>query len=162
MAGKTVLITGCSDNGIGSALGKVLHERGYHVFATARDVSKMKWLEGLNRVTPIELDITKPADIKAAVEAISTITDRKLDHLINNAGRNHFMPILDVEIDAVRNLFETNYFAQIAVTQAFAPLLIKVRDFLQSVPAVLADKLNRRKDRPHSSHLSRATSTRHG
>lgn len=135
MAAKTVLITGCSDNGIGSALGKVLHERGYHVFATARNVSKMKWLEGLDRVTPIELDVTKPANIKAAVKTISTTTDGKLDCLINNAGRNHFMPVLDVEVDAVRPLFETNYFAPLAVTQAFAPLLIKVRKSLETKTA---------------------------
>lgn len=137
MAAKTVLVTGCSDNGIGSALGKVLQERGYHVFATARNVSKMKWLEGLDRVTPIQLDITKPADIKAAIETVSK-THGKLDHLINNAGRNHFMPVLDVEVDTVRTLFEINYFGQLAVTQAFAPLLVKVR---KSFEINAADKL---------------------
>ncbi|KAF1951582.1 NAD(P)-binding protein [Byssothecium circinans] len=127
MASKTVLITGCSDNGIGSALAKVFHERGYHVFAAARNLAKMKWLEGLDNVTPIVLDVTKPADIKAAVETVTKATDGKLDHLINNAARNHFMPILDAEVDAVRDLFETNYFAPLSVTQAFAPLLIKAK-----------------------------------
>lgn len=126
MAPKTVLITGCSDNGIGSALGKVFHERGYHVFATARNPAKMSWLEGLDNVTPVKLDITKAADIKAAVETVTKATDGKLDHLINNAAKNHFMPVLDVEVDAVRDLFESNYFGPLSVTQAFAPLLIKV------------------------------------
>lgn len=127
MATKTVLITGCSDGGIGSALGQVFQQRGYHVFATARNPSKMKWLENLDGVTPIQLDVTNPADIKAAIETVSKATNGKLDHLINNAGRNHFMPVLDVDLDVVRALFETNYLAPISVTQAFAPLLIKVR-----------------------------------
>ncbi len=126
MASKTVLITGCSDNGIGSALGKVFHERGYHVFATARNQAKMTWLKGLDNVTPIQLDVTKPADIKATVETVSKATSGKLDHLINNAGRNHFKPVLDVQLDEVRDLFESNYFGPLSVTQAFAPLLIKV------------------------------------
>jgi 1-acylglycerone phosphate reductase len=126
MSPKTVLITGCSDNGIGSALGFEFHKRGYHVFATARNVSKMTWIKGLDNITPLELDVKKPSDIKNAVETVSKATDSKLDFLVNNAARNHFMPILDVEIDEVQDLFETNYFAPLAITQAFAPLLIKV------------------------------------
>ncbi|KAF2704076.1 NAD(P)-binding protein [Pleomassaria siparia CBS 279.74] len=136
MASKTVLITGCSDNGIGSALGKVLHARGYHIFATARNLAKMTWLEGLDNVTPIVLDITKPADIKTAVETVTKATDGKLDHLINNAARNHFMPVLDVPVDAVRNLFESNYFGPLSVTQAFAPLLIKAKGQVSFITSI--------------------------
>src|SRR5690349_5565850 len=116
MASKTVLITGCSDNGIGSALGKTFHDRGYHVFATARNPAKMTWLEGLDNITPIKMDITKWADIKASVELVQEATSGKLDHLINNAARNHFMPVLDVELDEVRDLFESNYFGPLSVT----------------------------------------------
>ncbi|KAF1993271.1 NAD(P)-binding protein [Amniculicola lignicola CBS 123094] len=127
MAPKTVLITGCSDNGIGSAIGKTFHKRGYHVFATARVPAKMTWIEGLDNITVLSLDITKSVDIKAAVDAVAKATGGNLDHLINNAARNHFMPVLDVQIDAVRDLFETNYFGTLAVTQAFAPLLVKAK-----------------------------------
>ncbi|KAF2125710.1 NAD(P)-binding protein [Dothidotthia symphoricarpi CBS 119687] len=133
---KNILITGCSDNGIGSILGQVFHERGYHVFATARNPAKMTWLEGLHNVTPVELDITKPADIKAAVERVSKATRGKLDHLFNNAGRNHFMPVLDVELDVVRDLFESNYFGPLAVTQAFAPLLIKAKGQVSFITSI--------------------------
>jgi 1-acylglycerone phosphate reductase len=129
MASPTVLITGCSDNGIGSALGKVLHERGYHVFAAARNTAKMTWLEGLKNVTPITLDITKAADIQAARDAITKSTGGTLDLLVNNAARNHFMPILDEEINDVRQLYEVNLIGPLALTQTFAPLLIKVSYF---------------------------------
>jgi 1-acylglycerone phosphate reductase len=123
MALPSVLITGCSDNGI------VLHERGYHVFAGARNLAKMTWLEGLKNVTPITLDITQAADIQAARDAIVEFTGGTLDLLINNAARNHFMPILDEKIDDVRQLYEVNLIGPLALTQAFAPLLIKVIHF---------------------------------
>ncbi|TGJ78223.1 hypothetical protein E0Z10_g10541 [Xylaria hypoxylon] len=127
-AQKTVLITGCSDGGIGSALAATFQQRDFHVFATARDLSKMRDLEGLPNVTFLTLDIVKPDDINAAIEAVSKHTGNKtLDCLISNAGRNHFMPILDENLDTVRRLFEVNFIGPIALTQAFAPLLLEAK-----------------------------------
>ncbi|KAI0411428.1 hypothetical protein F5X98DRAFT_357197 [Xylaria grammica] len=126
-ARKTVLITGCSDGGIGSALAATFQQRGYHVFATARDPSKMRDLEGLPNVTFLTLDIVKSDDIKAAVDAVAKHTGGTLDCVVSNAGRNHFMPILDEDLDVVRRLFEINFIGPIALTQAFAPLLIKAQ-----------------------------------
>ncbi|KAK9783957.1 hypothetical protein SCAR479_00516 [Seiridium cardinale] len=125
MAPESVLITGCSDGGIGSALAIVFQQRGFHVFATARDVSKMSILSGLDDVTLLTLDVVKAADVKAAVKAVAKQTGGTLNYLVNNAGRNHFMPILDESIDVVKSVFDTNFFGPIAITQAFAPLLIK-------------------------------------
>ncbi|OCL04125.1 NAD(P)-binding protein [Glonium stellatum] len=95
---ETVLITGCSDGGIGSALAFVLQQRGLHVFATARDLSKISSLKGFPNVTLLTLDVTEPSHIKVAVEAVAKETGGKLDFLISNAGRNHFMPIIDKDI----------------------------------------------------------------
>ncbi|KAI0518489.1 hypothetical protein F5B22DRAFT_599388 [Xylaria bambusicola] len=124
---KTVLITGCSNGGIGSALAITFQERGYHVFATARDPSKMRSLEGLSRVTLLTLDVVKPSDIQAAVEAVTKHTGGTLDCLVSNAGRNHFMPILDEDLEGTRRLFEINFLGPIALTQAFAPFLMKAK-----------------------------------
>lgn len=124
---QTVLITGCSDGGLGSALAVVMQQRGLHVFATARDASKMSALDGLPNVTMLTLDVVQPAHIKAAIESVSKKTGGTLDYLISNAGRNHFMPILDEDQDTVRNLFEINFYGPLALTQAFAPLLIKAK-----------------------------------
>ncbi|KAF2963191.1 hypothetical protein GQX73_g10387 [Xylaria multiplex] len=128
-ARKSVLITGCSDGGIGSALAATFQQRDFHVFATARDLYKMRDLEGLPNVTFLELDIVKPDHIKAAVEAVAKHTSDggSLDCLINNAGRNHFMPILDENLDTVRGLFEINFLGPIALTQAFSSFLIKAK-----------------------------------
>lgn len=125
MSKKTVLITGCSDGRIGSELALVFQKRGFHVFATARDPSKMNCLSGLSDVTLLTLDVVKPDDITAATEAVSAKTSGGLDCLISNAGRNHFMPILDENLDVVRNLFEINLLGPILLTHTLAPLLIK-------------------------------------
>ncbi|KAI0899782.1 putative hydroxybutyrate dehydrogenase [Annulohypoxylon nitens] len=133
---KTVLITGCSDGGIGSALATIFQKRGFHVFATARNPSKMRSLDGLSNVTLLTLDVVKSDDIKAAVEAVTKHTGGTLDYLVSNAGRNHFMPILDEDLDKVRDLFEINFYGPIALTQAFAPLLIKAKGMAVYVTSI--------------------------
>jgi 1-acylglycerone phosphate reductase len=54
----------------------------------------MIWLEGLDKVTPLVLNGTKPAEIKITVETIKNTTDRELDFFLNNAGGNCFMPVM--------------------------------------------------------------------
>ncbi|KAI1326041.1 putative hydroxybutyrate dehydrogenase [Xylariaceae sp. FL0255] len=125
---KTVLITGCSDGGLGSSLALAFHQHGFHVFATARDPSRMGNLEQLsNNVTPLTMDVLKSDDIEAVAEKISQETGGTLDYLVNNAGRNHFMPVLDEDLSDTRELFAINLLAPIAVTQAFAPMLSKAK-----------------------------------
>jgi 1-acylglycerone phosphate reductase len=86
----------------------------------------MTWLEGLDNVTSLGLDGTKPAEIKITVETIKNTTDRELDFFVNNAGGNYFMPVMGREVDAIRHLFEINYLGPLSISQAFVRLLIKV------------------------------------
>jgi NAD(P)-dependent dehydrogenase (short-subunit alcohol dehydrogenase family) len=123
----SVLITGCSDGGIGSGLALVFQERGYHVFATVRNPEKTHDLKGLPNVTLLTLEVTDQSHIQAVKDAVSAQTDGTLSYLINNAGRNHFMPPLDEDIDVAKKIFETHVWGPLAITQAFAPLLIKAQ-----------------------------------
>ncbi|PLB35327.1 SDR family oxidoreductase [Aspergillus candidus] len=132
----SVLITGCSDGGIGSALALAFHKRGYHVFATARDTSKMGLLRDLANATYLQLDVTKPYQIALAVDAVRERTDGRLDFLVNNAGYTRFMPLLDEDPDACRQLFETNVWGALAVTQSFAPLLIRARGTVSFITSI--------------------------
>ncbi|KAK6827222.1 hydroxybutyrate dehydrogenase [Apiospora arundinis] len=128
-AKPTVLITGCSEGGIGAALALQFWERGYHVYATARDVGKIGApLSGLSDVSLLTLDVTKPEHIREAAAVVERQTGgRGLNVLVNNAGKAHFMPLLDDDLDDVRNTIEVNYVAPLAVTQAFAPSLIRAK-----------------------------------
>ncbi|KAL3469076.1 hypothetical protein BJX99DRAFT_265526 [Aspergillus californicus] len=133
---KTVLITGCSDDGIGSGLALSFQKRNYHVFATARNTAKMSKLKDLDHVTLLALDVCEKSDIKAAVDAVTEQTDGTLDVLVNNAGQANFMPILDQDIDVNKRLFETNVWGPLALTQSLAPLLIKARGTIAFISSI--------------------------
>ncbi|KAI0900057.1 NAD(P)-binding protein [Annulohypoxylon nitens] len=125
---KFVLITGCSAGGIGAGLAEVFREKGYHVFATIRNPSKLPpTLSKVSNVTPLTLDVLSSESIAAAVKAVSQETGGRLDVLVNNSGQNFIMPALDVDLDKARRLFDLNFFAPLAMIQAFAPLLIEAR-----------------------------------
>lgn len=82
---KTVLITGCSKGGIGDALAQSFHKRGFKVFASARNLSKIEHLKAMG-MSVLALDIVDPTSVKNAVEIIKTATGGTLDFLVNNAG----------------------------------------------------------------------------
>ncbi len=83
--GKSVLITGCSEGGIGDALAIEFHSKGARVFATARNISKMKHLKAIG-IETLSLDVTSPLSIDTAVATIDKATGGKLDILVNNSG----------------------------------------------------------------------------
>lgn len=85
MSPKSVLITGCSEGGIGDALAKEFSRRGLRVFATARDAAKMKHLKELGLET-IPLDVIDKDSLRNAVETVRTATGGTLDFLVNNSG----------------------------------------------------------------------------
>lgn len=118
---KTVLITGCSEGGLGDVLAQEFHSRGYRVFATARNPNKMAHFHALG-IETLVLDVLSQDSIKAAVEQVSKLTD-KLDILVNNSGGGYSMPLIDAEISKMRDLFELNVISYMAVTQAFLPLI---------------------------------------
>ncbi|KAJ5304897.1 U2 snRNP component prp10 [Penicillium atrosanguineum] len=132
----SVLITGCSDGGIGSGLALVFQERGYHVFATVRDPEKASALKNLPNVTLLTLEVTHLSDILAAKHIVSVQTGGILSYLINNAGRNHFMPLLDEDIDTAKEIFNINVWGPLAMTQAFAPLLMKANGTLVNITSI--------------------------
>lgn len=125
---KFVLITGCSTGGIGAGLAEVFQEHGYHVFATLRNPAKLPpTLAKAANVTVLTLDVLSPESIVAAVKSVNRETGGKLDVLVNNSGRLLLTPGLDVKIEQGKELFELNFWAPLAMLQAFAPLLIEAK-----------------------------------
>jgi NAD(P)-dependent dehydrogenase (short-subunit alcohol dehydrogenase family) len=128
---KTVLITGANKS-IGFASAKILANNGYHVYLGARDAAKGQeavaklQAEGLTNVEAIQIDVTDKASIEAAQKSL-TEKQASLDVLINNAGilGGWEQSAQDVDTDMIREVFDTNFFGVINVTQAFLPLLKK-------------------------------------
>lgn len=128
---KFALVTGCTDGGIGGALAEVFHEKGYHVFATARTTSKIsQTLSRASNVTVLKLDVLSSESIAAAVDDVKKHTGGKLDVLVNNVGGNFTMTGLDIDIEEGKKLFDLNLWAPMALMQAFAPLLIEAKGCL--------------------------------
>jgi NAD(P)-dependent dehydrogenase (short-subunit alcohol dehydrogenase family) len=120
---KNVVITG-ANGGVGSALTKRLGEMGWHVFAAVRSESAIEALEPGEHVTPVRLDVTDADSIRAAAQVVSERAGRDgLAGLVNNAGTIVQGPLELVPVHALRRQFEVNVIGQLAVTQAYLPLL---------------------------------------
>jgi NAD(P)-dependent dehydrogenase (short-subunit alcohol dehydrogenase family) len=123
-----VLITGAS-TGIGRASALLLDRSGYCVFTGVRkaQVGKELQAEASERLTPVILDITQAEQIAGAVEAVKEALGANLGlaGLVNNAGIAVAGPTEFLPIDVLRRQLEVNVIGQIAVTQAFLPLIRK-------------------------------------
>jgi len=111
---KTILITGCS-SGFGLEIAKHFLERGWKVVATMRtpDAAVLPLSENL-RIVP--LDVTDAESISATIREAGPI-----DALVNNAGVGFLNALEGTPLDRVREIFETNTFGTIAMTQAVLP-----------------------------------------
>lgn len=113
---KTVLITGCS-SGYGLETARYFHAQGWNVVATMR-TPRADLLPVSERLRVVALDVTKPESIAAAIEAIGPI-----DVLVNNAGIGLLGAFEVTPMTTVRDVFETNTFGVMAMTQAVLPQL---------------------------------------
>lgn len=133
-----VLITGTS-TGVGQATALLLDQKGYRVFAAVR---KEKDAESLKRnasenLTTILMDVTKTEEIKFAADIVSkAVNNEGLIGLVNNAGLLLDGPVEYVAIEDLRWQFEVNVFGQIAVTQAFLPLIRKAKGRIINIGSV--------------------------
>jgi 1-acylglycerone phosphate reductase len=134
---KTVLVTGCSAGGLGAALAQAFQEAGCHVFATARNPSKIPdSLTSLPHVEVLALDVTSTESISSCVSEIKTRTENRLDVLVNNAGGGILMPLLDTPIEEAKGVFDVNFWGVIATVKACAPLLINARGVVVNISSI--------------------------
>ncbi|HEU0165783.1 MAG TPA: SDR family oxidoreductase [Thermomicrobiales bacterium] len=115
--GSVAFVTG-GNRGIGKRTVDELLARGAaKVYATARNPQPSED----PRIVVLQLDVTDKASIAAAAAEAQDV-----QILINNAGiLGAGLSTLGVDLDDARAVFETNVFAPLAVTQAFAPILAK-------------------------------------
>jgi NAD(P)-dependent dehydrogenase (short-subunit alcohol dehydrogenase family) len=126
---KKALITGANKS-IGLETARQLLKKGYFVYLGSRSLEKglaatekLK-AEGLYQVQAIQLDVSSMESVLAARQEIETMTE-VLDVLINNAGINGGFPqsALEASIDQFQQVFNTNLYGVVRVTQAFIDLL---------------------------------------
>ncbi|MBD9453243.1 SDR family NAD(P)-dependent oxidoreductase [Rhizobium sp. RHZ02] len=115
------LITGCS-TGFGRELAKLTIARGWPTVVTARDKARVADLATAHEANTLalDLDVTDPTQVKAAVAAAEQRFGR-IDVLVNNAGYGYLSPVEEAEEQEIRDQFEANVFGLFAITRAVLP-----------------------------------------
>lgn len=111
---KTILITGCS-SGFGLETARYFLARDWKVIATMR-TPDADLLPASTHLRVLPLDVTDPDSIRKLIETAGPV-----DVLVNNAGIGLLGALEGISLDKVREVFETNTFGTIAVTQAVLP-----------------------------------------
>lgn len=128
-----VVVTGAS-TGIGKAIALTLAGYGYRVYAGVRrdddgarlmaEAEAATASGARGEVVALMLDVTDAEHVSAAVETVrSRDGGGRLAGLVNNAGIAVAGPMEFLPIADLRSQFEVNVLGQVAVTQAFLPLL---------------------------------------
>lgn len=113
---KTIFITG-SSSGIGKEAVKVFSQNGWRVVATMRNPKKGEDLAKLPNVIVMPLDVTNISQIKETCQ--KAIEEYDVDVLFNNAGYGIMAPFEKLPESAIRQVFETDVFGSMFVTQQF-------------------------------------------
>jgi NAD(P)-dependent dehydrogenase (short-subunit alcohol dehydrogenase family) len=133
-----VVITGAS-TGIGHASALHLASLGFKVFAGVRreqDAERLR-AAGNGAIEPLHIDVTDQESIQRAAEAVlASVDGGGLAGLVNNAGIAVPGPLEYLPIEEFRRQMEVNLVGQVAVTQAFLPLLRQARGRIVNIGSI--------------------------
>ncbi|MFI9590439.1 SDR family oxidoreductase [Nonomuraea sp. NPDC052265] len=118
----TALITG-ANKGIGHEIARLLSERGITAIVGARDEERGRAAAGRLGLPYVRIDVTDEASVAAAAKWIEAEYG-SLDILVNNAGVAGGVGVPSAgDAQAFRDVYETNVFGVVTVTNAMLPLL---------------------------------------
>jgi NAD(P)-dependent dehydrogenase (short-subunit alcohol dehydrogenase family) len=119
---KRAIVTGAS-RGLGLALTRALAERGWRVTVDARDGEALdRAVAGLDGVVAVAGDVADPEHRRRLVEAVGG----PIDLLVNNAsvlGATPLPPLAEYPLDDLRQAYEVNVLAPLALVQLALPRL---------------------------------------
>ena len=121
MAQKSILITGCS-SGIGYAAAVGLRADGWRVFAACRKPEDCARLQSEGFDSPL-IDYTDAQTIAAGLAEVLEATGGTLDALFNNGAHGTPGAVEDLPTEALRQIFEANFFGWHELTRAVIPVM---------------------------------------
>ena len=139
MKDKIVIITGAS-SGIGKALAYEFGRKGSHVVLAARNLQGLQQiaddLKALGiQALAVKTDVTLESDCRNLIE--KTIEKfGKIDILINNAGISMRALFIDLQLDVMRRLMDTNYWGTVYCTKFAMPHLLQSKGSLVGVISI--------------------------
>jgi NAD(P)-dependent dehydrogenase (short-subunit alcohol dehydrogenase family) len=119
---KVALVTGAS-SGFGLLTAERLAAKGFRVFGTSRNPQAMLHAPS---VEMLELDVRSDGSVAACIERVTGLASH-VDLLVNNAGREHASVIEETALEHAREVFETNFWGVVRVTNAVLPGMRKRR-----------------------------------
>ena len=122
MMKRSILITGCS-SGIGLDVAKTMKQRGWLVIASCRkkrDCNNLRKQFGLETV---RIDYEKPETIESGLIEALKMTGGRLDVLFNNGAYAIPAAVEDLPTEALRSIFEANFFGWHTLTRAIIPIM---------------------------------------
>lgn len=132
LEGKNAVITGCN-RGIGKAILERFASEGANIIAVTRNISEdtQQFYNVVSekfgiRIISIRLDLTDESSIRLAMKDIGNLKI-PIDILVNNAGIASGGFMLTSGINKIKEVFQTNYFAQIQISQYILKLMIRNR-----------------------------------
>lgn len=125
--GKTIWVTGAS-SGIGEAAAKALSSKGANVIISARREEELQRVK--TECSQPDSVYVLPLDLMENSKASEWVNEgwkafNGIDILINNGGIGQFGSVMETQEEVERKIFETNYFAHVAVTKAILPKMIE-------------------------------------
>ena len=118
---RAVLVTGGS-SGIGLAITQLLSKSGFYVYATARKDEDIKRLDAMENVSGLRLDVTRQAEVDAAVKFVEA-QGRGLFGVINNAGVASVAELVKTTDADILWQHDINVLGPLRVNRAFYPML---------------------------------------
>lgn len=121
---KTALVTGGS-SGLGRALAEVLVRQGWQVIVDGRDVEALRKAAAAVGSVPVPGDVTTAGHRAALMDEVRSRGGR-LDLLVNNAGAlgpSPLPPVAELELEALREVYEANVLAPLALIRLALPPL---------------------------------------
>jgi uncharacterized protein len=122
LRGQTILVTG-ANGGIGRELVEALSRREAHVLCGMRDVSRFEPVTGgrAREVVPVRVDLSSRQAIE---ESLAELRDRRVDVLVNNAGRFAGGLFEEIGVDECYELVQVNVAGLVHLThELIRPML---------------------------------------
>lgn len=119
---KTVLITGAA-TGFGRGVTFELARRGHTVIAGCQIWPQVWELRQALAAEGIQAEVIK-LDVLSAIDRTKAF-EREIDVLFNNAGIMESGPMVEIPVEVVRSVFETNVFAALEMAQGFGRRMVR-------------------------------------
>ncbi|MFQ3297831.1 MAG: 3-oxoacyl-[acyl-carrier protein] reductase [Polaribacter sp.] len=119
---KNIVITGTS-RGIGFELAKQFAENGHQVLALSRNTAPLSAVNHKN-IKVLSVDISNAEDLNKVTDFIKS-TWKKVDVLINNAGKLINKPFTEISSEDFLEVYKVNVFGVAEITKLMIPFLQK-------------------------------------